>query len=274
MGTDRTPHRGSAERRQRSGAADLTLVRATYRRPVSGFSLLEVIVAIVIVGILLSLALPQLSKFRANSRRLQSQTNLKQLQLVTMLYAGDYRDLFPATYEGAWYRVGYGMRISFPYWQVYSTWPGPVYGYLPLDRNLEIYRSPGSTREFLPGGFQEPSYHYSTSFVGPSALWSGRFVGGSASESQVPQRVGSVRFPSAKAVLWDEEPGFDHKPIRRVQGSVAQPTPMAFADGAVSQRSPLQASDAVPNPVGNTVSNLRLHNTRNGIGGLDYAASD
>ncbi len=58
----------------------------------SGFSLVELLVVIGIIGILAGLSLPALSKARSQARRIQCTNNQRQLCLIWMMYAGDHND--------------------------------------------------------------------------------------------------------------------------------------------------------------------------------------
>src|SRR6185436_1530650 len=58
----------------------------------SGFSLVELLVVIAVVGILAGLSLPALSKARSQARRIQCTNNQRQLFLTWLMYAGDHND--------------------------------------------------------------------------------------------------------------------------------------------------------------------------------------
>jgi len=58
----------------------------------SGFSLVELLVVIAVIGILAGLSLPALSKARSQARRIQCTNNQRQLCLIWMLYTGDHND--------------------------------------------------------------------------------------------------------------------------------------------------------------------------------------
>lgn len=62
-------------------------------RPKRGFTLIELLVVIAIIGILAAMLLLSLAKGKEQSKGMKCLSNVKQLTVAWMLYAGDYNDL-------------------------------------------------------------------------------------------------------------------------------------------------------------------------------------
>jgi prepilin-type N-terminal cleavage/methylation domain-containing protein len=65
-----------------------------------GFSLLELIIALTIIGIMLSLLFPAIHMVHEHSRRAACGENLHQLSLATAMYVDAQRSLWPAPLDG------------------------------------------------------------------------------------------------------------------------------------------------------------------------------
>lgn len=72
--------------------AGIVPMRAIVRR---GFSLVEVLVVIVVIGILMALALPALKGARRQAHNASALQTISQLHAATFLYGADHREAFP-----------------------------------------------------------------------------------------------------------------------------------------------------------------------------------
>lgn len=74
------------------------------------FTLIELLVVVAIIGILVSMLLPSLSKARDMGKAAVCTSNQKQLGIATLSYQGDFDDIFP-----------FGMTNDIQNWG--GTWP-------------------------------------------------------------------------------------------------------------------------------------------------------
>lgn len=233
-----------------------------------GFTLIEVLIVVFIVAILLSLTLPALRGGVESSRRMSSQSNLHSLNLVVSMYTVDHQNRYPALYPNTLYPRMDDISFGDFWWTVAWNWPGVVYGYLPIDRNVKTYISPDSERIHDESRNRWPtSYWYSTSFVGRPNLWSGN--ADVEYSMMAAQRVGDVTFASQKVLLWDTEFGSRSHELKRDGPDLAESMPVLFADGSGKDMVPAEATEAVANPFQHRGYDLRLQNTKDGVRGRD-----
>ncbi len=67
----------------------------------AGFTLVELLTVIAIIGILAAIIIPVTSRVREQARRATCASNLRQVAAATLLYAGDNRGMMPLVFQNA-----------------------------------------------------------------------------------------------------------------------------------------------------------------------------
>ena len=112
----------------------------------SGFTLVELLVVIAVIGVLISLLLPAIQAARGAARRTQCLNNLRQIGLAFHMYLEDHDGRFPRSSHSAFANrePPWGYAIG-PYLDP-TTDPDPQNPVLPGSLSQGIYRCPEDTR--------------------------------------------------------------------------------------------------------------------------------
>lgn len=253
-------------------AGRLRASRQSHRR---GFTIIELLVSIGIIGVLFAISLPALLGARVRASELRSVANARSIASDMHAYA-DVKGTYPfvkivpggtATVRAP--STFTAMQILSNVWMLIKAWPGLVMEVAPLEEHYATWVSPG--RDTSVPGLNEPSgltsYNYSTSFLASPALWSGTAT---ADPDLIrPTKPADVAFPSNKVLVWDSELAYLAKRPPLVEGLSNHPTPMAFADGHAAVHNPLDATPGIENPF-QPGEGTRLLDTPNGVLGRDY----
>ena len=125
---------------------------ARFRRPLHGFTLVELLVVITIIGILIALLLPAVQAAREAARRMQCINNLKQIGLALHNYHSTYK-VFPYASAGQFRTQWTWSAFIFPYLEQGGLHDQIDFNY---PYNVVMPRNNQLVKTFVPG-YQCPS---------------------------------------------------------------------------------------------------------------------
>lgn len=273
---------------KQSESARTKVARMKTARTSSGFSLIELLIAIGIIGILISIMLPALSKMRLAAKQTQGMANMRSVAASFAQYAGQYQ-MYPFIQPGTpiqgahgtiqvpegmigsqWIRPGAILITSDPF-EMEWMWAAAMAKFSDVETNYPTWVSPGLPTRLPDAEDIEPkeqiSVRLSNSFVARPEL----FAPGAKEDPKMiaPVRAEDVLSPSSKVMLFDAHVAYYSRRPQVRDSHYDAPTPMAFADGHADAKNPTTAHNGVANIMrGN--SNIKLHSTENGVRGQDY----
>lgn len=142
-----------------TAAAAMTVKTGIARRPPKGgFTLIEMLVVIAIIGVLAAIFAPLLSGMRARGRLVYCAANLRQVGVAVKSYLMDNNNVFPPIPFGRWFYFG---EIS-EYYRPYLDNSYDVFICLAQRNDLRVI-NPGIPFPSNPGRW--PTYEYNSFFA-------------------------------------------------------------------------------------------------------------
>lgn len=239
-----------------------------HTQKIIGFTLIELLVVIAVVAVLIGLALPSLAKARFVSRQVKGMSNIRQLGIHVSAYSSDHSDYMPRIDPDAFYPIGGGATVQYPYWQMDETWILVLHQELPIWENADLFYCPSSRFRAPTETPRITSYAMSWAFAAGPRLWHRTSPDLAAIKYRV--RQSDIANPSNKVLLWDVDAGYYNRPLKRRDSNIADGVGVLMSDLSGAIRVPADATNPVTNPLWFEPNAIRLRNTENGVVGRDF----
>jgi len=211
----------------------------------SGFTLIELLVVIAIIAILAAILFPVFARAREKARQTRCLSNLKQIALGWMMYAGDYDERVMPVQAGFhppddviyywWGSYDYGTATL-------REEEGLLYPYM---KNNQIHACPSFSNE-LRGSLGQTGYGYNYAYLSPIDWWTAKITPvplaaiGRPSETVCfadAARINTWSYaePTVEANAYLDPPSYDTPGFQARHNGVGN---VAWADGHVKAVTP------------------------------------
>ncbi len=169
------------------------MLRRTEKATPSGFTLIEVLVVIAVIGLLAAMLFPAFGRARANARRSSCQSHLKQVALGIKQYLQDFDERFPLIVQG---------QETTPPLYAFNSPPALGWAELigPYLKNTQIFQCPS---EAAPQDTSVGPIQVSAPDAGYTDYFYNKVIGGTAGNASedpgsplVPRLEAQLTFPS------------------------------------------------------------------------------
>jgi len=210
-----------------------------------GFTLIELLVVIAIIAILAAILFPVFARAREKARQTQCVSNLKQIALGWMMYAGDYDETVMPVQAGFYPAT----NMVYYWWAGYDHGTGTLYadaGLLyPYMKNNQINACP-SFKNNLRGELGQTGYGYNYAYLSPIDWWTSQIMPVSLASIGSPAetvtfadaaRINTWAYatPTVEANTYLDPPSYDSPGFHARHNGVGN---VAWADGHVKAHTP------------------------------------
>lgn len=169
-----------------------------------GFTLLELLLVISLIGVLVSLMLPSVGRLRQQAFESKSSANLRQHVATFHAYSTDWADRYPFFTDprATWtvIRCSSHPPYRLPYFGAHARWNCVLAGdYYQANCQSPTFYRPGGRWSGGP-----TSYHYGCSFIAHPRYWDPAFQ--RTLDLRVATSPADVIFPSKKGLLFGLDP--------------------------------------------------------------------
>ena len=171
-----------------------------FRRPLHGFTLVEMLIVIGIISILIAMLLPALNKARQAANRVACASNLRQMGIGVQMYVSEYQGYLPCA-------IAIESNLDAPYYfDSFITQIAWVLGQLKDDPH-GIHGSPTSKMYICPSD-TDPYYlqlHNWTGFYSSYGANLSAFIYHGVGSTNRPYRANKIKLPSSLVIIGDTD---------------------------------------------------------------------